>query len=166
MRERGSTHRIGGFSLLEVAVAMAIMAVGLTGVSALLIRAVVGTEFSAHRATATWLSQSLAEQMQLVPQGIGALLSAPSADSDTDCSPAHPCAPGAFAQHSYLRWQSTVRDALPAGSGHLCRDSSADDGNATDPACDGSGPWVVKLFWNEARANSDGAARHVRVLGA
>ena len=154
-REAEALRRHCGFSLLETAIAMAIMAVGLSGLAALLIRTVSGTTLSSQRTSAFWLAESLAAQAQLNPAGMTAML-APNPQG-VDCSAADACSPMAFAATSYAAWQAEVAAALPGGAGRVCRDQFPEEGRA---ACDGTGPIVIKISWSAP----GGTEQHTRVL--
>jgi type IV pilus assembly protein PilV len=158
MREAGALQRHSGFSLLETAIAMAIMAVGLSGLAALLIRTVSGTALSSQRTAAFWLAENLASQVQLNPAGLTALLS-PNPQTP-GCTAANACSPGAFAATGYAAWQAEVAAALPGGVGQVCRDQLAVEGRAGGLVCAGSGPIVIKISWS----SPGGTEQHVRVL--
>ena len=132
-------QRHSGFSLLETAIAMAIMAVGLSGLAALLIRTVSGTALSSQRTAAFWLAESLASQAQLNPAGLTALLSANPPNAG--CPAADACSPGAFAATGYAAWQAEVTAALPGGVGQVCRHQLTEEGRAAGATCDGG--WAV-----------------------
>jgi hypothetical protein len=61
---------------------------------------------------------------------------------------------------------------LPGGNGLLCLDGTPEDGAGDDPACDGSGTPVIKVFWDapaeqqgsELEAAESEARRHVSRL--
>ena len=147
-----------GFSLLETAIAMAVMAVGLSGLAALLIRTVSGTALSSQHTTAFWLAESLAAQAQLNPAGLTGMLS-PNPQS-ANCSAADTCSPRVFAASNYVSWQTEVAAALPGGLGRVCRDQLRGKGWTADPICDGTGPVVIKISWSSPA----GIEQHVRVL--
>jgi type IV pilus assembly protein PilV len=153
-----------GFSLLEVSIAMAIMAVGLSGLSALLVRAVSGTALALQQITASQLADSLAAQLDVTPGANATLLS--GSPAVPDCQPSASCLPQDFALYNYARWQAAVAGALPQGQGLVCRDQQAADGRPGAPDCDGRGPAVIKIFWRVPGTGGQAAARHVRSLGS
>jgi hypothetical protein len=56
-----------------------------------------------------------------------------------------------------VRWQFELEKNLPGAAALVCRDGTPDDGRAGEPACDGAGPAVVKVFWADAhRADEAG----------
>lgn len=131
-----------GFSLLEMSVAAAILAFGFSGLAALLISSVTQSAFSAHRTQAVLLSESLAAQLEMAGSGMPV---------------------GDFAEAALRAWRSQLRQALPSGSGLVCRDSTPEDGEPDAPACDGSGPRTVKIFW---RGTGREWAQHALPLGS
>lgn len=143
---------------------MAIMAVGLSGLSALLVRAVAGTGYSLHQTTASQLADSLAAQLAMTPgAGIGLLSVSPTAP---DCQSPRICRPQDFALFNYARWRATVARMLPQGQGLVCRDQRAADGRPGAPGCDGQGPVVIKILWRVPGIGDQAMARHVQVLGS
>lgn len=141
-----------GFSLLELTVAAAIFSTGLGAFSLLLLMAVQGTLESGQRSLAVQQASSLSESISLSPGALPGFLE-PVAGSL--CPVGSRCTPRQVASSSALDWQRRLARALPGGRGIVCRDGSPGDGNASDPACDGGGYIVVKVFWTEP--GEDGA---------
>jgi Tfp pilus assembly protein PilV len=137
---------------------MAVMAVGLSGLAAMLIRTVSGTALSSQQTAASWLAESLAAQLQLSPQALPALTRAGPAGRD--CRSPGACTPREFALANYAAWQADVAAALPGGTGLVCLDGQPEDGQPGAPACDGAGPYIVKVLWRAP----GGTGRRIRVL--
>lgn len=129
----------GGFSLIELTIATAIFSLGMGGLSLLLLLAIQGTVESRLRTLAVIHGASLQEASALYSAALA----------------------GSFMES----WQQRVEKDFPAGSGVICRDSSPDDGNSRDPACDDNGAVVIKVFWEEPGDDSTPVdRRQVRVL--
>jgi prepilin-type N-terminal cleavage/methylation domain-containing protein len=96
MVEHAPNTAVSGFTLIEVAVAMAVFAILLTGVLSGVTAAVVAANRSRDLGTATWLAVERLEQLRSLTWGFDAS-SAPIAISDTstDLSPAAPTGGGA-----------------------------------------------------------------------
>jgi type IV pilus assembly protein PilV len=144
-----------GFSLLEVAIALGVLAVGLSGLCALLIKSAAGASLVSHRTHAHWLMQRLESELSLVPDATAALSSAPPLPAQ--CTPDSPCLPLEFAADSVARWMDAVDRTLPSGHGRVCRDETPDDGAPDNWACDGNGNLVIKVAWREAGTSADWA---------
>lgn len=144
-------HRQGGFSLLEVMVAGVVASLGLSGLAALLIASVSGTAQAEHRTVAQLLAGQLAEFILLSETADEVWLNGPPVSAPA-CGPGSNCTALQFAARNYLDWQLRAGLDLPGGSGLTCRDGSPQDGSAALPACDGAGPWVVKVFWQAVDA--------------
>lgn len=145
--------RHSGFSLIEVTIAAAIFSMGLGGLSLLLLTAVMGTAEASHQTIAATRASSLAEMI--------AMNSAASGHYVNPLPNAGPCLVGDACGNELLasvdlnHWQRELARELPRGSGLVCRDSTPDDGHSADPACDGSGNLVVKVFWLETQHQDD-----------
>jgi prepilin-type N-terminal cleavage/methylation domain-containing protein len=127
MKKRNS--RESGFSLIEVIIAAAIFSTGLGGLSLLLLTAVMGTAEASHQTIAS-----------------------PGAEP---CMVGDDCSSEQLAYADIDHWLGELARELPRGSGLVCRDSTPDDGHSADPACDGTGNLIVKVFWMELRHQGD-----------
>ena len=147
-------HQADGFSLIEVVIAIAVFSTGLGGLSLLLMLAVQETTASHWQAYAASRAQAMGE---LLLTSSSAILPTPSPGLDR-CLQGDVCAPALMASATLHRWRQDVASALPGGAGYLCLDSTPADGDASQPACDGVGERVVKVFWTEpATAGRPGA---------
>lgn len=137
--------RQSGFSLVEILIAALVLGIGLAGIAALLITALGGTGLASERDRAALLAHSMAAQIRLVPGESPAFTSgtgeADSCEIPTDCTPRQ------IARSFAARFRATAREWLPQGQGVVCFDSTPQDGDAADSACDGGPLVVVKLFW-------------------
>ncbi|MDT8321355.1 MAG: hypothetical protein RQ826_12590, partial [Xanthomonadales bacterium] len=89
----------------------------------------------------------------------------PPAAADRDCLSGGTCSGEWMAASEMQRWQARLNRQLAQGSGLVCRDASPNDGDFTQPSCDGTGPAVVKVFWQEPpNGDDDGRRRQVSRL--
>lgn len=124
----------GGATLIEVLVALAVLSVGLAGLSATQLRTLAHLRVVVQESRAALFAADMAEQLE----GAGA--------------------PG---QAALERWRGEIADSLPQGSGVVCGDSTPFDGSAQAPACDGGGGFMaIKLWWDE---DNDGNAERARI---
>lgn len=137
-----------GFSLVEVLVASAIFSIGCAGLALMLMRAVHGSAEARNRSVATMEASSLAELILLNPAALGHYVDA--APASANCISGTPCDSAEWAADNLERWQLELQQSLADATGLVCRDASSLDGTAGEPACDGTGSAVVKVFWNEA----------------
>jgi prepilin-type N-terminal cleavage/methylation domain-containing protein len=86
----------GGFTLIEVLVALALMLAGLAGAGIVLLQSVQYERESSHRRAAIRFAGSLAEELRALNRGDGIALAADAPE--------------------ILAWSATVAAVLPAGS--------------------------------------------------
>lgn len=155
MTHRHYRTQESGFSLIELSVATAILSMGLSALSMLMLAAIGGTGEAQHRTFAAAQAASLAEMIAMNPDAAGHYANPapvrPGACLEQMCNAAE------MAAENLQFWQSQVLDGLPGGQGLVCFDSTADDGDLSDPACDGAGGLVIKVFW-QARLHPEDEA--------
>jgi len=146
-------RREGGFSLLELSVATAIYSMGLGSLSLMMLLAVQGTTEARFETTAAVQLSSLAEMILMTSDAAGHYAFSP-APGGTVCDRGNACSTEEMAVWQLETWRGRLAAELPGGSGLVCRDRTVDDGNTGDPACDGEGSDVIKIFW-QPQANQD-----------
>jgi type IV pilus assembly protein PilV len=148
----------GGLSMIEVLVAMVIIAVGILGLTALQLTAMKYNKEASLRSVATTLAVEIGDRMRSNTKGVTdgnydrdmgyttalTAVSAPSCGSSSDCSPSN------MAKLDISGWQADLAAALPGGAGAIIptaeastrksivimwTDKSLNDAGATDPAC-------------------------------
>ena len=158
-----SPKRQPGFSLIELSVATAIYSLGLGSLSLMMLLAVRGTTEASFQTTATIQAASLAELILMNSDAAGHY-AAPFGASTPGCDPGTTCPDEEMAAWHLQTWRSRLAEGLPGGRGLVCRDSTPDDGDAEDAACDGGGGNVIKIFWSlpaAAAEQGDGSGRQV-----
>ena len=141
----GRPYRAKGFSLIEVVIAIAVFSTGLGGLSLLLMLAIQETTAAHWQAFAASRAQSITELLLTLPS-----TELPtSAASMERCLQGDVCAPDDMSAAALHRWQRDVASMLPNGAGVLCLDATPNDGDASEPGCDGAGERVAKVFWTE-----------------
>lgn len=163
-----SVHaRAMGFTLVEVLVALFVVALGIAGAAALQTLAVRATRDAAHLSDATRLARSLAERMRANPSAL-ARADNPYVNLDYDAGTGAPTAPALcyadtgcdadeLARFDVFEVTEAVAAGFPAGRIRVCRDAAEPDATGMLPwACDDAAdaPVVVKLGW---RAHGDTA---------
>ncbi len=140
----------GGFSLVELTVAVAIFSMGIGSFSLLLLLALQGTLESRLQSVAVSQVRSLAESVEMLPTVAGNF---PQASSSPACLQGSVCTPMQMAAATLQQWQAQLAREIPGGRGTVCRDSTPADGSVRDARCDGAGDRVVKVFWTEPGAS-------------
>jgi type IV pilus assembly protein PilV len=153
----------GGFTLLEVLVAVLVLSFGLLGIAGLLLATVQNNTIAAQRSTATFLAQDMADRIRQninatkprapdnTAQAVYYLNSQGSLKNCYAVSAASDCADRqGVAEQDLFSWNEQIAASLPAGEGIVCKDLTPDDGKTfAAPDCDGDefSPWVIKIFW-------------------
>ena len=191
---RLTTHataaRQGGFTLLEVMVAIVILSFGMLGVAGLMITGLQFTHSAQQRTIATQLAYDMIDRMRSNQAGValadnpagGGNYHRPIGDVAGIGSPyiiakpacigataaAAGCAPGDMADQDSFEWQQAIRQRLANGVAIICRNSLSTsgtyDGTTIVHGCDGVGPkYTIKIYWRDDRsdaAHSSGTAQY------
>jgi len=149
-----------GFTLLEVLVALLVLAIGVVGGTAMQLAALRTRHESALLSQATQMAAGLAERMRANPlPGVANPYLSLNYDALAEPDPVPPqplCyAPGAgcggaeLALFDLYEMEVLVRDRLPAGRALVCRDSGVWQGGQLRWACSGGAdaPLVIKVGW-------------------
>ncbi len=158
-----------GFTLLEVLIAIVVFSIGLLGIAGLQVAGMRFTYGSQLRAIATAQADSLADRMRANPVGMQSGFyniadgTPMPTDADADCA-AEDCTPEQLATFDLVTWNSGLAgkpveanaDVLPDGDGVVCIDSTPDDGDPADWACDNAGQvYAIKVVWTERSTGDD-----------
>lgn len=136
-----------GFSLLEVMIAMLILAMGGGGLALLLMASVQGTVQAQERSMATLQASELAQLIHANPASLGHFMYA--VGNPPDCGDDLPCPTDGWAGNQLLQWQQDLEQSATQAHGVVCQDSSPLDGEPHELACDGAGEALVKIVWQE-----------------
>ncbi|OYO25714.1 type IV pilus modification protein PilV [Janthinobacterium sp. PC23-8] len=169
-----------GSTLIEVLVALLLLAVGLLGGSAMQLSSLRARHESALLSAATQLAASMAERMR----ANSAQLQLPDADNPylgldyeagpveesggaPDCLGDTACGAAQLAQFDIAEWKQQLRKDLPAARLRICRDVAAWDAAAQGLqwSCSGGNgaPVVIKLGWRGRQAR-DRAAQEAAAM--
>lgn len=104
-----------GSSLVEVMVALFVLAIGLLGVLAMQSKSMQYNQSAHVYSQAVYLANDMAERMRSNVAGIANYASAiPTGEPGTDCNLA-PCEAAALAEWDKYRWSANVEKFLPGG---------------------------------------------------
>ncbi len=134
-----------GFSLLEVLIAMLVLAIGAGGLALLLLTSVQGTAQAQEHSFATLQASELAQLIHANPATLGHFMYPDN--TAAHCDEEQPCQDAAWARSHLQQWQSALQHSLSQVQGLVCKDSSPMDGDVADAACDGEGEALVKIVW-------------------
>lgn len=160
----------GGFTMIEVMVALLVLSIGLFGMLGITANSLKLTSSANYRTVAAQQAYAMAETLRANPATLGVTLPTDTAFVSTTpastpaCVTAVGCTRSAFINNAVYMWQQAVQANLPSGAGTVCRDSSAasnppnTSGSSISWNCSGSGQYVVKVCWNEARVAVSGTA--------
>ncbi len=115
--------RVAGFTLVEVLVALVVLAVGMLGMAVLLLEGLGASRIALEHTQAVNLAADMAERMRANRAAARAYDTAegtPDPRLDAACEDAAgPCAPEAMAGNDLRRWLDAVAAALPDGHGEI-----------------------------------------------
>ena len=157
----------GGFTLLEVMVAMVVLSVGLLSLAGLQVIGLRTGHSSYLRTQATIQSYDIIDRMRAnefgvtngdynQPTQVGS-----AGTEDTNCEAVNGCSTASMAAHDLFRWNQAIVDVLPGGVGVICIDSTPEDGDSANPACDNVGggssataTYAIKIWWTDDQAGT------------
>jgi type IV pilus assembly protein PilV len=123
---RVTRARTAGFSLVEVLVAMFVVAMGILALAGLVQAATRYSKMSELRSTAALLANDIADRIRANPIGAelgpggydltGKTFPSPVASPHAGCSADVPCGPGDLAKADLADWTARVHATLPKGS--------------------------------------------------
>ena len=136
---------LAGFSLLEVLVAVAIMSIGLLGLTSLQLVSMQHNRDALYRARAQLLAEDMLERIRANPTA--AYASQTPSGNSTDCT-ARTCRPAELAAYDLAQWHCGINSA---GMGASC-DSTGPGVAVSLPNAEGSisldnGIYIVKVQW-------------------
>lgn len=148
-------HSLAGFTLLEVLVAVLLLAAGLVGALAMQAQAMRTRQDSALLTTALQTAAAAAERIRANAAQSSSYLgfecdtASPAPAAVPSCS-SQPCDPQQLAQADLQALRQAVRDGLPGGRARICRDARSWSGGLPQWACsdDADAPLVIKIGWH------------------
>ena len=154
-----TSRQVAGFTLIEVLVAIVIFSIGLLGIASLQVAGLRFAGGSQHRAVATMQAQNMADRMLAnlggVEDGDYNITGSMPTSYTTDCN-GNDCSSTDLAEYDLVTWNNDNANALPSGDGVVCLDSTPNDGDSSDWACDDSGDvYAIKVEWKERIAGDE-----------
>lgn len=146
MQRFGVLRRPGqaGFTMVEVLVALVVLAIGLLGIAALLLKSLQSGRTAVYRTQAVNLAADLADRIRMnrtAQAAYGTLFADVEAVVAT-CDTTGGCSDADLASTDLFRWKSTVAQLLPNGQGQVV---------VTLPVAAGEpANYVVTVRWAEA----------------
>ncbi|MGZ8174784.1 MULTISPECIES: type IV pilus modification protein PilV [Methylobacter] len=131
-----------GFTLIEVLIAMLVLAVGLLGLAGLQATSLKNNQSAYNRSQATQLAYDLADRIRANVAGKAnytAVLPS-SATAKENCLTTTGCSPADLAENDLFEWNSAVSNNLPSGIGTI-----ATAGNM----------FTITITWDEDRDGDD-----------
>ena len=156
-------NKNSGFTLIEVLIAVVILAGGLLGLAALQAASLKNNQSAYNRSQATQLAYDMADRVRANVAGVGTYTTIlPSAaTAKPNCLTTTGCIQADMATNDLKEWDTAVK-TLPSGEGIVCFDSTPGTSGASAAAsgCDGAGTtYAIKIWWDDG-----GASKHVFVV--
>jgi type IV pilus assembly protein PilV len=150
-----------GFTLIEVLIAVVILAGGLLGLAALQSAVIRNNQSAYFRSQATQLAYDIIDRMRSNQAGVTAGNYNNGAANNSDCV-ANACTPAQMVGYDLAQWNAeltSIQNGLPNSSGIVCLDSTPLDvpglpGTAAAD-CDGIGSnYAIKIWWDDNRTGN------------
>lgn len=139
-----------GITIIEVLVAMLILAVGLLGMASLQVRSVQDTGNSNLRSVAIYLANDMADRIRAnnTAMAAGNYNSVAGASLTANCLTTTGCSSAAMANHDMQEWLTNLGNSLPNGDGEIDRDGDL---------------FEITVTWDERvrQTNADGDAVNI-----
>jgi type IV pilus assembly protein PilV len=152
----GNSNSQEGFTLLEVLIAIVVLAFGLLGLAGLQMASLRNNHSAYLRSQATLLAYDMADRIRTNileardPASGGTYNN--GAATTNDCA-ANVCTTAQMTGYDFAQWNSALQTQLPMGAGTVCIDSTPNDGTSTAPACNGTGTvYAIKVWWDDDRS--------------
>jgi len=158
-----------GFTMLEVLVAILVIAVGLLGMAGLQMQSLRQGHSAYYRSVATQLAYDMGDRMRGNLNGVLANsynrtgLGTDYATAIAACTTTAGCVAADLAKNDAYEWQQMVQTLLPGGEAIICIDSTPNDGTSgAVHGCDGVTPanpnerplHAIKIWWTDDRSDA------------
>lgn len=162
MIRRSKASRVGkvsgikaqrGLSMIEVLIALVVLAIGLLGTAAMQTLSLEGTANANSRSVAFYLANDVIDRMRANSAGetAGDYSDVSKAATTANCSAAAGCTAKEMAFNDLQEWQTSIATLLPGGVGTI-----------SGPAATGNANYVITVSWRErtkeAKASGETAA--------
>jgi type IV pilus assembly protein PilV len=146
--------RASGFTLLEVLIAVLVLAIGLLGMASLQVAGLRNNQSAYYRSQATQLAYDMADRMRANPVGLNNGNYNNQAPTNENCVTST-CSAAQMAGYDLAEWTAELTAQLPSGAGVVCIDGTPNDGTAAAPACDNAGAvYAIKVWWDDDRSGA------------
>lgn len=105
-----------GFTLIEVLVALVVMAVGMLGIAGLYVEGLRAGRTAIYRTTAVMLAADMADRIRVNQTGRAGYAGGGPGANNGCVNGGNACAPDAMAADDWFRWDQDLQARLPAGS--------------------------------------------------
>ena len=137
-------NKNAGFTLIEVLIAMVVLAIGLLGLAGLQVTSLKNNQSAYNRSQATQLAYDLADRMRANVAG-AAIYTSGTAAAIANCKNTAGCSSTEMAVNDLFEWNSAISAALPNGG--------------TGTITISSGVYSITINWTENRDdNADGVS--------
>ncbi len=137
------SHKESGFSMVEVLVALVVLAIGLLGIAALYLNSLQSGRTAIYRTQAITLAADLADRIRMNRTAQAAYNSAYTDAGAVvgTCSTTGGCSDGDLASTDLATWKAEVAEQLPNGQGQVVVTAPVGAGEPTT--------YVVTVRWAE-----------------
>ena len=139
----------GGFTLLEVLIAIVVLSIGLLGLAGLQAAGLRNNNSAYMRTIATQQIYDMTDRLRNKPEGVAstgydAVTGIPTSPN-LDCLTATGCSPADMATYDAFEWNTANKNLLPSGQGTVTRVGTTNR-------------FTITVMWDDARTGATGTA--------
>ncbi|HYA19161.1 MAG TPA: type IV pilus modification protein PilV [Burkholderiales bacterium] len=155
-------HHIQGFTLLEVLIAIVVIAFGFLAFAGMQLISLRNAHSGTYQTVATQLAREMADNLRANKAGVGlGYYDNPAVGGfkTTNCLKTTGCTTQQMAKMDLYLWDQKLGTVLPLGAGHVCRTSHLNTGTPAAPDCTNNAgePYAIKIWWDDSRSGTASA---------
>jgi len=155
-------RHIQGFTLLEVLIAIIVIAFGFLAFAGMQLISLRNAHSGTYQTVATQLAREMADNLRANKVGVGlGYYDNPSVGGvrTQPCWTSGGCNTQKMANMDLYLWDQKLATVLPLGAGHVCRTSHLNTGTPAAPDCTNSPgePYAIKIWWDDSRSGTPSA---------
>ncbi len=138
-----AAYRAGGFTLVEILVAVLVLSIGMLGIASLQATSLRHNNDASMQTRASYLASDMADRMRANASQASAYATTTSPSPASGKCLTSPCTPIELVENDLVEWNALAANTLPAGQGSII-------------SIAGTGLFTITVRWDEARNGANG----------